>query len=462
MIPNPLMQRRNRAAVAHEDARVAVIGLGMVGIPLAVSLATANKTVTGLDLDEARVQALVNGEYPIGGHEPGLAEGVKREVSRGRLRATTQPDEALRDVDVAVVCVQTPFDTSTVEPRYDALRSALTDVGRRLRKGMLVIVESTIAPTTTARLIVPTLEQSSGLSASLDFHVAHCPERVTPGKLLANLKTLARVVGGHTPEAAERAIALYSTFVEAELSATDALTAEIVKTAENAYRDVQIAFANELAMICERLGADAVTVRELVNKSPGRFVHEAGGGVGGHCIPKDTWLLWYPVKDAFRPTVMLGARKTNDAMPIHVAGLVGDALTRLGRTVEGSSVCILGAAYRHDTEDSRESPTVPLVEALRAAGALVRVHDPLSQGTMDTVPISSQPLPEFVEGADAVVLMTAHSAYREVPLAAILSKMRTRLIVDGRSFWDPTEAGALGAAYVGVGRRFRAPAPTRG
>ena len=284
----------------------------------------------------------------------------------------------------------------------------------------------------------------SGKKAGVDFFVGHCPERVTPGLLLHNLTKLSRSVGGQTPEIAQAMVALYRQYVQGELDATDMLTAEIVKTAENAYRDVQIAFANELALICETLGADVYKVRDLLNKSPGRNMLLPGAGVGGHCIPKDPWLLIANVRDAYPARLIPAARAVNDAMPQHLADLIAQGLAQHGLELPGAQIAVLGYAFRENTDDDRESPSMYLVEELKRRGALPIVHDPY---------ISSVPLDEALRGANAVVIMVAHSAYKQLDLASIRGLVTTPILIDGRNVVNAQTALSLGYTYLGVGYR---------
>jgi len=314
-----------------------------------------------------------------------------------------------------------------------------------MKNGSLIIVESTIAPGTMAEVVLPLLEQHSGKKVNQDFYLGNCPERVMPGKLLKNLKTISRVVGGNTPETAETMIGLYQHIVKADLDAADCVTAELVKTAENAYRDVQIAFANEVALICEAVGGDIWKVRELVNKSPGRQMHLPGAGVGGHCIPKDPWLLAYGVKDRDVPLrIIPAARAVNDSMPLHMIELLQDALAEAGGELKGARVAVLGYAYLEDSDDTRNSPSETLVRHLREMGAEVVIHDPWVEKYHGD-------LLERLRGCDAVVVMVAHSAYRELDLGVLKSALRLPVLVDGRRVFDVEQAHRAGFVYHGVG-----------
>lgn len=431
-----------QARIARREARLAVVGLGYVGLPVACMFADAGFQVTGVEIRAERVARINAGESPIEGEEPGLAELLARVVAAGRLHATTDYEE-LRACDVVLIDVETPVDEDHV-PRYGALRSACRALGPVLKPGALVIVESTIAPGTMDRVVRPLLEETSGQRSGVDFFLGACPERVMPGKLLSNLRSLSRVCGGETPEVAATMIALYRTIIpQADLDAADCVTAELVKTTENAFRDVNIAFANEVALICEAVGANVDRVRELVNKSPGRNMHIAGAGVGGHCIPKDPWLLAYGAQGRAELRLIPTARAVNDGMPLHVAALLEAALAERGVPLKGARVLVMGYAYLENSDDTRNSPSEVLVQVLRAAGAEVVIHDPWVEGYKGDVVALAQ-------GCAAAVVMVAHTAYKVLHPA----QLGVPVLVDGRRLYDPASVRAAGITYraVGVGR----------
>jgi UDP-N-acetyl-D-mannosaminuronic acid dehydrogenase len=426
--------------VEQKQAVICVIGLGYVGLPVACMFAEAGFRVIGLRRDREKAEMINRGLCPIEGKEPGFAELVAKVVAQGRLRATTDY-RACEEAQVILIATETPVEPDTHKPVYSALRTALRDLGPHLAEGSMVIIESTIAPRTMELIVRPELEQASHKRANQDFYLVHCPERVMPGKLLHNICKLNRVVGGMSPEAAELAVKLYRHIVEGDLDPVDCLTAEIVKTAENAYRDVQIAFANELALICEDMGANVWQVRELVNKSPYRNVHLPGAGVGGHCIPKDSWLLIAWGSERLRARLMPTARAVNDDMPYHMADLVGEALGEAGVPLQGARVAVLGYAYLENSDDTRNTPTEPLVRRLRELGARPVIHDPY-------VREFNIPLEEALTGADCLALMVRHEQYLGLDFSQVKSWMRTAVIVDGRNSFAPPE----GFIYRGVGR----------
>ena len=410
-------------SVQRRDLRLAVIGLGYVGLPVAGILAQAGFAVVGIERRAEKVAQINQGISPIEGEEPGLAELLAEVVRGGKLRATSDYT-ACREAQAVLISVETPVGADN-KPAYTALRSALASLGPHLARGTLVIVESTIAPGTMQRVVAPTLEAASGLRAEQDLYLVHCPERVMVGRLLHNLRHMPRAVGGMTPEAAQRAVALYRTFVQADLDATTALNAEIVKTTENTYRDVQIAFANEMALVCEDLGADVWEVRELVNKCPYRDMHLPGAGVGGHCLPKDPWLLLSHTSAGFPARLIPAARAVNDGMPAHVADLVIDGLRAAGKDIHGARVVILGYAFLENSDDTRNSPSAVLVERLRALGAEPVIHDPY-------VPAYRGDLRERVRGGDAAVVMVRHGEYLKLDPQELVGWLASPVVVDGR------------------------------
>jgi len=453
------------AAISARAAVVGVIGLGHVGLTSACAFAAAGFRVVGLELKEERVAAVNEGRWPLLGAEPELPRILADAVQRRRLVATTDA-RALAECDVVLIDVESPVEADR-RPRFEALRSACRALGGVVKQGALVVVESTLSPGTTAHVVAPILAEASGKALSEGFFLGHCPQRVMPGKLLANHRSLARVCGG-PPEVAEVMRALYATVMDAPLEASDWVTAELVKTAENTHRDVQIAFANELALLCETVGADVTEVRRLVVSTEGRDMLHAGAGVGGHCIPKDPWLLVHgaahasPRPDthtsrpgagaAFEPRVIAAARAVNDGMPAHVADLLAGALSEAGRGLGGARVLVLGRAYLPETGDVRNSPTITLERILAERGAEAVVHDPW-------IAAHAGDPHALAQDAHAIVIMVAHAAYRDLDLPRLASSLAaasaTRatppVLVDGRRIVTPAAARAAGFVFRAVG-----------
>lgn len=433
-----------KAKIERKDALLAVIGLGYVGLPVAASFARAGFDVLGIDLLSERIEKINRGESPIEGDEPGLADLLKDVAGSGRLHAASDY-RALRDRDLILIAVETPVDADH-KPRYQALKNALGSLAPNLKPGALVIIESTIAPGTMRDVVQATLEKKSAKQAGVDFFLGNCPERVMPGRLLENLTKLDRVVGGMSPETADTMVALYQHIVEGDLDPTDCITAELVKTVENAYRDVQIAFANEVALISEAVGGDVWKVRELVNKSPGRNMLLPGAGVGGHCIPKDPWLLASAVDGKEVPLRLIpAARAVNDGMPAHMVALLKKGLAEQGRNLKGARILVMGYAYLENSDDTRNSPSAALVDALTEDGAETFIHDPFVKEYQGD-------LLELASGCDAAVLMVKHEDYLVLDLGELAAKLNAQLIVDGRGLYgNKTKPQQLAYHEIGVG-----------
>jgi UDP-N-acetyl-D-mannosaminuronic acid dehydrogenase len=433
------------------EKKLVVIGMGYVGIPAAALFAdTGLFRVTGIQRRSARsgwkIDALNDGRSPFPDNEPGMADLIRRVVLDKKAFAVSDRFDVLSDAEAILIDVQTPVEPGDHEPRYESLREVSTEVGRRLHPGTLVCVESTVAPGTTTNVVLPLLEGASGLRAGRDFHLCFSYERVMVGRLLHNIVSYPRIVGGFTEACGRRGVELYRHIVRAAVVATDCLTAEVAKTVENAYRDVNIAFANEVALCCESLGVDVADVRELVNNLPNdpsrpsanpvRNMHLPGAGVGGHCLPKDSWLLKTGVDRYGRSPVdmaiILGARRLNDAMPRHMADLAEKALVSAGVALAGARVAILGYAFLEDSDDVRNTPAAPLAEELRRRGAArVVIHDPFVRE--EDLPEVERDLDALLSGADCACLVTAHAEYRRLDPEWLRARMGHAIVVDGRN-----------------------------
>ena len=467
----------------NPDSRnIVVIGMGYVGIPCAALLADVDGfRVTGVQRRSVRsgwkIDALNAGQCPFEGDEPGLPELIHRVAVEKKTFRVTDDYSVCREAQAVLIDVQTPVDADHV-PRYASLREVCAQAGRHLQPGTLVIIESTVAPGTTQHVAQPILEEASGLQAGQEFHLAFSYERVMPGKLLAYITDMPRVVGGIDEESTRRAVELYGHIVRAEITASDCLTAEMAKVIENAYRDVNVAFANEMALACERMGVDVHDVRQLINARHDRHMHIPGAGVGGHCLPKDTYLLKYGVEtygggnsnfEIRNPNFALIqlARQINDGMPAHMLGLVEEALAEAGQALQGARVAVLGVSYLEDADDTRNTPAVPLIVGLQERGAEVVAHDPyvsahewrLAWPAEPGAPLTAD-LAAALSGADCAVLVTRHQAYRDLAagnpdgsgLAWIKTQLGRPVLVDGRNVFERDACEEAGLVYRGVGK----------
>lgn len=413
---------------------VCVIGLGYVGLPTASVLAASGVKVLGVDVDPRVLSSLSKGEVHI--EEPGLQTVVSAAIQSGNLRVSKTPEPC----DVFIIAVPTPI---LADKRADMayVQAATESLLPALRRGNLVILESTSPPGTTREILGPILAKS-GLKPGDDLSVAYCPERILPGHVLHELVQNDRIIGGIDKKSAERAQAVYKKFVSGKLHLTDAATAEMVKLFENTSRDINIALANEFAKMAEAAGCDGHEAIRLANQHPRVNILEPGPGVGGHCIPVDPWFLAERFPRIAK--LVVAAREVNDGMVDHVA----ERLRALGLPA-GAKVAVLGAAYKPDIDDARESPTERLVERLQHEGMTVAVHDPL----VKRFHFPLVPLDEALRGADALVLAVHHAAYKALGPSELARLMPGRIIVDARRLFDRASFAAAGfrVATLGVG-----------
>ncbi|OFX14213.1 MAG: hypothetical protein A2Z18_08010 [Armatimonadetes bacterium RBG_16_58_9] len=400
--------------------KVCVIGLGYIGLPTATLAAVAGHEVTGVDTNPAVVESLSNAVSHI--HEPGLAELLTRAVVQGRLKAQRDVVEA----DVFIVAVPTPITCDKTADLEYVTQAAHSVVGH-LSEGSLFIIESTIPPGCTEDVVIPILEESH-LKAGEDFHVAHCPERVLPGRLLHELVHNDRVIGAIDPKSAERARLFYASFVQGDIITTGLKEAELTKLIENAYRDVGIAFANEVAAVCDRLGVDVWDVIKMANRHPRVSILNPGPGVGGHCIAVDPWFL---VEACPEDTPLITtARAVNDHRPERIVEIVEEHLSRAG--VTNPVIASLGLTYKADVSDARCSPAIEIVARLKKKGFDVRVCDPLAGGES---PYECVTVDQAIDGADALLLLVEHEEYVALDVEAMRRRMRTPIVIDTKGVW---------------------------
>jgi UDP-N-acetyl-D-mannosaminuronic acid dehydrogenase len=443
--------------VKSGELRACIVGLGRMGLPFACVLAEVGFEVVGVDVDKGVVE-LVNAGKGFD-DEPSLSSQVEKWVKSGKLRASTSFSE-IRASDVIFIVV--PTKAFNAKPDYSALYSASINVGRHMKRGALVILCSTVGPLVTEGLVREALEGVSGLRAEVDFGLAYSPIRASAGRVIRDLKSYPRVVAGLGAKSLELASAIIGLTTSGGVIKVSSLrVAEVVKLAENVYRDVNIALANELALICERLGIDYDEVARAANTQPFCHLHVPGLGVGGHCIPHNPYfLIDYALSVDLRLSLIMTARLVNDSMPKHTLKLIVEGLEECGKRVRGSTVAVLGAAFKADSADPRYSPVEALCDDLEALGAEVRVYDPL-------VPIrllkdlgyeARESLKEAVESADCVVVATPHTLFKE-ELPKLLRNIydcvrKPAFIVDPWRIFGPNDVTSIGFKYKAVGRGF--------
>ena len=412
--------------IEERSARVHVIGLGYVGLSLAVELARAGFTVRGIDVDLERVARLNRGQsYLVDVATDTLAPLV----SSGRLTATTAFDEA-GQADALIICVPTPLRKSK-EPDISFIVASLESLVPHLHQGQLLVLESTTFPGTTEEVVQPRLE-GAGLVVGVDAFLAFSPERVDPGNRKFTTANIPKVVGGVTPSCTELAACLYRHVTTSVFEASSPRVAETAKLLENTFRSVNIALANELAFACRKIGVDPWEVIEAAATKPFGFMpFYPGPGIGGHCIPVDPlYLSWKVRLTGYEAQFIALADQINRAMPEHVVHLVASALNDRGRPVRGSSILVLGVTYKADVNDIRESPALEIIEHLMKQGAHVSYADPFTpQIALEGHKLTAvEATPDTLAAADCVLILTSHSSFDYATIAE-----RAPLVVDTRN-----------------------------
>jgi nucleotide sugar dehydrogenase len=436
--------------------KIAIIGLGYVGLPTAVLFAEAGFDVTGCEMKPEFIRIINEGLSPL--TDLNLDERVRDVVAKKKLVATSDTVAATRKNDVIIIIVPTPLKDGE-EPDLSFIESAGRDVAKGLKKGKLVILESTVYPGVTEGILKPILE-SSGLKAGIDFDLAYCPERYNPGDPLHTIDKTKRIVAGINQRSMERAEFLYNRITsEGVVRVRNIKTAEAAKIIENTQRDLNIALMNEFALIMERMGLDVMEVIDAAATKWNFNRYYPGAGVGGHCLPKDPYYL---VKTAeklgYHTQIITAGRKINDAMPHHVFMLLVNGLNSVGLSVKGSKVVVLGVSYKENVGDTRKTPSLPLVEDLISMDADIATVDPFVKAKVVSQEFGISDKQHFcnpykaIEGAQAVVIMVPHKAFLKMDLKRVKKLMKPNpVFVDGRRVFDPEELKMLGFIYKGIG-----------
>jgi len=412
--------------IESREARVGVVGIGYVGLPLAVAFAQAGFPVTAVDVDPRKIEAINNGQSYI---EDVPEAELGPLVASGRLRAATDY-AALAGVDAISICVPTPLN-KTKDPDISYILNAAANIAKQGAAGKLVILESTVYPGATDEIILPQLAQN-GAQVGRDFFLAFSPERIDPGRTDYDIYTTPKVIGGVTPDCLDVALALYGAIVEKPVPVSSTAAAEMVKLLENTFRAVNIGLVNEVALMCDKLGLDVWEVVAAAATKPYGFMpFYPGPGLGGHCIPVDPHYLSWKLRTLnYKARFIELAAEINSYMPEYVAGKVVEGLNRERKAVNGSRILLLGVAYKPDVGDVRESPALDIIHLLRAQGAEVNYHDPyVPDLAHEGFDLRSIPLTETaVAAADCVIIVTNHAN-----LDWHLVARRASLIVDARN-----------------------------
>jgi len=418
-------------------AVVCVVGVGYVGLPLAEAFSKHLKVI-GYDVNENKI------------------EEQNRRHNNSNLIFTSDPAK-INKADFILIAVPTPV-TESKEPDLFCVKSSVETVGQNLKRGAAVVLESTVYPGVTEEIVMPLLEKSSGLKCGVDFKVGYSPERINPGDEAHGISNITKVVSGMDDETTDVLAELYD-LVTTVFKARDIQTAEAAKVIENIQRDLNIALMNELALIFERMNIDIMDVIEAAATKWNFNVYYPGAGVGGHCLPVDPYYLVTKAEEmGYHSKVITAGRAVNDYMPLHMFELLVDALNDCERAVKNSKVVILGFSYKENVGDPRESPVETLLEELQKRNARVCIVDPyIEDSYMTGFGELEHDVYRALDGADALVLMTAHREFKELDLQKVKELMGTPIIIDGRRMFDKNEAVRIGFIYRGVGSTLYIP-----
>ncbi|RJQ32031.1 nucleotide sugar dehydrogenase [Candidatus Parcubacteria bacterium] len=420
---------------------VAVIGLGYVGLPLALLASKKGYKVYGIDISEEKINLINKKESPF------VDDKVSKTLKKSTMEAST--DFTLcREADILVICVPTPVYDNHM-PNLEPVEGACRGIAPFIKRGQLVILESTVNPGVSEDVVLPILEKESGLKAGEDFYLAHCPERINPGDKKWDVENISRVVGSLEKNGLRIAVAFYKSLITGEVKPMGSLKeAEAVKVVENSFRDINIAFVNELAMSFSKLGIDVVSVIKGSSSKPFAFMpHYPGCGVGGHCIPVDPYYLieYAKVKDFDHDFLSL-ARRINNHMPKFTVDQAVRGLNEKKIPVKGTKVALLGLAYKAEIDDCRESPAFKIKKLLEGYGAKVETFDPFVPEES-----SARSFDEALKGSKAAVIATGHKLFREMK-PSLLLKHKVEVLIDGRNCLPKEDFIKSGLIYKGIGR----------
>jgi len=434
----------------REKYTVCVVGCGRMGLPTACLFAEAGFKVIGVDKNRKIVQAINKEKSPF--PEPGLEELISKNVKNKRLIATADTGWAVSQSDVIIIVVDTPIDEK-MKPDYSRLEAACKDVGKKLERGSLIIIASTVGPGVTESLVKNWLENSSGLKAGIDFGLAYSPTRATAGRTLYDISHYARLIAGIDEKSLKVASLVFKTIVASGMVPLSSIkAAETVKLFQNIYRDVNLALTNEFALFCEKAGIDYMEVWEAANTDP--YCHFLVPGIVSGHIPKDPYLLLKEAEDlGVKLRIAKLARTVNESMVNHAVKLVRKALRSYGRPLRGAKIAVLGVSYKANVKESKGSRTLKLVNLLKAKGAKVKVHDPFfSKKELSELGYPAEAsLERTINGAECLLIVVGHNQYRKLSLKKIKALMKFPIIVDLSHIIDSEKAQKEKVTLISLG-----------
>lgn len=430
--------------IAEKRSIVAVLGLGQVGLPTALSVLNANYKVIGIDKNKNLIEVISSGKSPL--PENGFENMIKNFLANEFLKVSTSRS-LLSEADIIFVCVPTPLDGSTFSANLSFLKDALTEISDFLDEQKLIIIESTIPPNTIKKVIVPHLENKSGKKVGKDFFISYCPERISPGNSLIEFTHNARLIGADDEYSLNLTNLFLKNITKGKISMTNSTTAELSKLAENSFRDLNIAFANELAILCEHNGADVLDVIQLANTHPRVNIHLPGPGVGGPCLTKDPYLLIQG--NPTGSSLIKLARNTNDSMPAHIVKIFMENSGN-DKKIKNSRVLLLGIAYKPSVNDARMSPSIEIIHKLKKGGVEnLYVHDPFVLESFGAEMVKEN-LKSVLNTFDCIITVTAHPQYKDLGKSLFKDGC---IIIDAARVFEKDQFNDTNLVYLPLGSR---------
>jgi nucleotide sugar dehydrogenase len=435
--------------------RVSVVGIGRIGLPTALSFAHSGLPTIGVDINAKLVQMVNSGNYPIK-DEPGFDKIFEDVIKNKKFYTTTDIGEAIPKSNLIILSLPTPMDKNNV-PDYSALISVVKSLNKLLKLGSLIVVESTIEPGFVENELIPIIENSDQrLKVGKDFSIAACPETANPGEILNDFKKLPRLVGGINAKTTDLVSEIYTHVFNVEMiKMPDCKTANAAKLTANVFRDINIAFVNEIAILFENLGIDILKVLEACDKKYNFETHYPGAGVGGPCLPVNSYQILNSARGMENNgmlRIIRAARETNESMPYHVVELLADALNEAGKSVKDSTIALLGLSYKPNVRDIQLSPAETIIKRLDQLGARIKMYDPYFKSTEVFSHKTEDDSVNAITNADAAIIVTAHNEFRNIEPTLFAAKLKTPVLIDTRGLIDVHAAKKAGLIFRGIGR----------
>ena len=440
-----------RNSLEDKSLKVCVVGIGRIGLPTALSFAKAGLQTIGMDINEKLVDSINTGNFPLK-DEPGYEDIFNKVRKNGNFLATTNINEAVPESNLILLTLPTPMDEKNI-PNYSALESMCKQLSNFLQPNSLIVVESTIEPGFIENDLINILEETNRLHVGKNFTIGVCPENANPGEILHDFTNLPRLVGGIDEQTTKIITMIYDFVFSVELvTMPDCKTANAVKLTTNVFRDVNIAFVNELSLMFEKLGIDTLKVLDAAKQKYNFQIHYPGAGVGGPCLPINSYQLLNTARRTdSKLSIIKLSREINEKMPDHVINLTLDGFKKCNKSIKDSSVLILGISYKPDIKDVQLSPAEIIINKLKALGARIKIYDPYYKGSQVFGISVEQNIEDVLSKVDASIIITAHKEFQEIN-PKIFTKMKTPILIDSRGVVDTSSANDAGLVFRGLGR----------